>query len=201
MRVPVSPARSASGNSARLLVHALPHAFHREAERLLALENVHQKHHALVAIVGHENCFQLRERSFDDTNALARLQIGHLQRIVREPLSDRFDDFVLDRHRVFIEPNDVTDTARGAYRIPVIVDVVELDEKIPGEKRFPSFKFASVVQLLDTQLGQVARKTLPRKILECTIFLPGFALDDVPTRTACGHRYGVVRPANLRPTY
>lgn len=36
---------------------------------------------------------------------------------------------------MLIEANDLADAARRPYRMPIVVDVVELDEEIAWEKR------------------------------------------------------------------
>ena len=99
---------------------------------------------------------------------------------------------------MLIKTDNLTHAARGANRIPVVINLVELDEEISREERFPTFEFASVVELLDAQFGQIAGESLSLKMFKCAIFLAGLTLDDVPARAICGHGWASCSLANVR---
>ena len=106
----------------------------RKAQALFAIEDVHQQHDALLAVVGHEDPLNFRERTLSNTEALAGLQVGDTGLVAREALADPRDGFVGIRDRILAEAHQPDDTPRGSDRMPVIVQFGKFNEQVAGKQ-------------------------------------------------------------------
>jgi hypothetical protein len=66
---------------------------------------------------------------------IAWLEVWHPRFSARDPLANPHDDFVLDGEVVLVEAHVLDNPARPTNGVPVVVDLIQLDEKISGEER------------------------------------------------------------------
>jgi hypothetical protein len=155
------------------------------------MQDVHQEHDALVPIIGNKNGFNVCEATVCDQDPIARLEVWHSRFSARDPFANPLDDFVLDGEGVLVEAHDLDNPTSRTDGIPVVVDLIELDEKISGEERLLYRNLPILPELLDAECRTVARKPLSLQVLKRATVLASFALDDIPTRPGCRFRHGL----------
>jgi hypothetical protein len=153
------------------------------------MQDVHQEHDALIAVIGDKNGFNVCKATIGDQDSCACLEVGHPRFSACDPLSNHLDDIVIEGERMLVEAHDFDNPSRGADGIPIVVDLIELHEKITGEERLLNGNFASLPELLEAERRAIAREPLPLQVLKRATILARFALDDIPTRPGggCGH--------------
>lgn len=123
-------------------------ASHREGERLLAMDDVHQKRNALFAVVGQENGFDIGKGTIGDDHAFADLEIRHAGLINRQSFSDAFNGSIIDRQQTLVAMNELRNSSRGADAVPGVIHLIELNEYIAREHRLPHRNPAALTDLL-----------------------------------------------------
>jgi hypothetical protein len=78
------------------------------------MQNVHQEHDTLIAVIGNKNGFKVRKATVGDQDPLARLEIGYPRFSARDPFANHPDDFVLYGERILVEAHDLDNASDGA---------------------------------------------------------------------------------------
>ena len=119
-----------------------------EEEWLLAMKDVQQKDDAFFTVVGQEYGFYIGKRTVGDDYALAGLEIRHAGLIDSQSMSDPFDDSIVDGQQALVTMNELRHSARRADAVPVVVDLIELDENVAREHRLLHRDPAALPELL-----------------------------------------------------
>jgi hypothetical protein len=155
------------------------------------MQDVHQEHDALIPVIGNKNGFNACKATVGDQDPIATLEVWHSRFSARDLLANPLDDFVLDGEGVLVDVHDLDNPTRRTDGIPVVVDLIELDEKISGEERLLYRNLPILPELLDEECRTIARKPLSLQVLKRATVLASFALDNIPTRPGCGLRHGL----------
>src|ERR1700733_8984359 len=94
-----------------------------------------ENRNTLITVICDEDRLDIGECPLGDADSVTGLEVSHARRAARKPLPDRLDDFVTYRDGVVADAHQLDDTAGRADRMPVVGDVIEMDEQIPGKER------------------------------------------------------------------
>ena len=91
-----------------------------------------------------------------------------------------FYELVGHGQRLVGEGDQPRDAPGGAYGVPVVGELAQVDEDVAGKQRLAEGHPLAVADLFYLVIRAVAGEQLVTQMLQGAFFLPGFALEYVP---------------------
>ena len=162
--------------------------FDGEFELLGLTQQVNQHKGAGFAVVGLVHTFKTGQRAVGDAHVVAHLeQTGHGG---GRGLAQEVDEFWGHLGGHVAKADQFAHAQGGANGRPVVVDVVEADEKVAAEHGLAHAGDLLAADFFDLHHRQEALKALVGQVLQGTGFLAGLGVDGVPRgggRVCVGH--------------